>query len=89
MTLSLELLKEDPHSRARVGVIHTPHGQTPTPVFAPVDIDRTQFSLTISIINPNRQQVSLLKNFNVSPQQLGCPYNSTSHNPDTLTSAET
>ncbi len=41
MSLSFELLKEDPHSRARVGVIHTPHGQIPTPVFAPVGTQAT------------------------------------------------
>ena len=41
MPLGFELLKEDPHSWARVGVIHTPHGQIPTPVFAPVGTQAT------------------------------------------------
>lgn len=41
MAFGFELLKEDPHSRARVGVIHTPHGQIPTPVFAPVGTQAT------------------------------------------------
>lgn len=36
-----ELLKKDPHSRARVGVFHTPHGSIPTPVFAPVGTQAT------------------------------------------------
>jgi len=36
-----DLLKKDPHSRARAGVIHTPHGQIPTPVFAPVGTQAT------------------------------------------------
>lgn len=36
-----ELLKKDPHSRARVGVFHTPHGPIPTPVFAPVGTQAT------------------------------------------------
>ncbi|MFQ5576667.1 MAG: tRNA guanosine(34) transglycosylase Tgt [Anaerolineae bacterium] len=31
-----ELLCEDPHTAARAGIIHTPHGDIPTPVFAPV-----------------------------------------------------
>jgi len=35
------LLKEDPHSQARAGVIHTPHGPIPTPVFAPVGTQAT------------------------------------------------
>jgi len=41
MTLGFELLKKDPCSRARVGVMHTPHGQIPTPVFAPVGTQAT------------------------------------------------
>jgi len=41
MPLGFELLKKDPHSRARAGVIHTPHGQLPTPVFAPVGTQAT------------------------------------------------
>ena len=34
MTFSFELLAQD--GDARAGVIHTPHGDIPTPVFAPV-----------------------------------------------------
>ena len=41
MAFGFELLQEDPHSRARAGVIHTPHGQIPTPVFAPVGTQAT------------------------------------------------
>ena len=41
MLLGFELLEKDPHSRARAGVIHTPHGSIPTPVFAPVGTQAT------------------------------------------------
>ena len=41
MAFDFELLKKDPHSLARVGVMHTPHGQIPTPVFAPVGTQAT------------------------------------------------
>jgi len=41
MAFGFELLQEDPHSRARAGVIHTPHGPIPTPVFAPVGTQAT------------------------------------------------
>ncbi len=41
MAFGFELLKKDPHSRARAGVIHTPHGPIPTPVFAPVGTQAT------------------------------------------------
>jgi len=33
---SFELIKEDAQCAARAGIIHTPHGDIPTPVFAPV-----------------------------------------------------
>ncbi len=36
MPFSFDLLKEDTATNARAGVIHTPHGDIPTPVFAPV-----------------------------------------------------
>jgi queuine tRNA-ribosyltransferase len=46
MTFSFELLAEDPHSHARAGLIHTPHGDIPTPVFAPVGTQATVKTLT-------------------------------------------
>src|SRR5512136_2619364 len=36
MTFSFDLLHEDSRTAARVGLMHTPHGDIPTPVFAPV-----------------------------------------------------
>jgi len=33
---SFELVAECPHTRARAGLLHTPHGTIPTPVFMPV-----------------------------------------------------
>ncbi len=35
------LLKEDPRTRARRGVLHTPHGDIQTPVFMPVGTQAT------------------------------------------------
>ncbi len=46
MTFSFELLAEDKNSHARAGVIHTPHGDIPTPVFAPVGTQATVKTLT-------------------------------------------
>ncbi len=40
------LIKRDPHSQARVGEYHTPHGVVPTPVFAPVGTQATVKSLS-------------------------------------------
>ena len=33
---SFELLKEDKKTKARVGILHTPHGDIETPIFMPV-----------------------------------------------------
>lgn len=46
MTFSFELLAEDKHTSARAGVIHTPHGDIPTPIFAPVGTQATVKTLT-------------------------------------------
>jgi queuine tRNA-ribosyltransferase len=43
---SFELIAEDQHSQARAGLIHTPHGDIPTPVFAPVGTQATVKTLT-------------------------------------------
>jgi queuine tRNA-ribosyltransferase len=37
----LEIVKEDLHSRARLGKLHTPHGTVDTPVFMPVGTQAT------------------------------------------------
>ena len=46
MTFAFELLVEDKHSNARAGVIHVPHGDIPTPAFAPVGTQATVKTLT-------------------------------------------
>ena len=34
--ITYELVKQDPLTGARAGIIHTPHGSFPTPIFMPV-----------------------------------------------------
>jgi queuine tRNA-ribosyltransferase len=46
MTFSFEILAEDKDTCARAGIIHTPHGDIPTPVFAPVGTQATVKTLT-------------------------------------------
>ena len=46
MTFSFELLTQDNQTQARVGLLHTPHGDIPTPVFAPVGTQATVKTLT-------------------------------------------
>jgi len=44
--LSFRLLLQDPTSRARVGVMRTPHGEVPTPAFCPVGTQATVKTLS-------------------------------------------
>jgi len=41
MGFRFDLIAIDPHSRARAGLIHTPHGSVPTPAFVPVGTQAT------------------------------------------------
>ena len=41
-----EILARDPHSRARLGRLHTPHGEVQTPVFMPVGTAGTVKAMT-------------------------------------------
>jgi len=44
--IAFELLAECPVTRARAGILHTPHGDIPTPAFMPVGTQATVKSLT-------------------------------------------
>jgi len=44
--VTFELLAECPETRARAGILHTPHGDIPTPVFMPVGTQATVKGLT-------------------------------------------
>ncbi|MBP5177792.1 MAG: tRNA guanosine(34) transglycosylase Tgt, partial [Clostridia bacterium] len=38
---SFEVIKQDEKSGARAGVLHTPHGDVPTPIYMPVGTQAT------------------------------------------------
>lgn len=44
--VTLEILAECPTTRARAGILHTPHGDVPTPAFMPVGTQATVKGLT-------------------------------------------
>src|SRR5215467_15305137 len=44
--ISFEVVAECPHTRARAGLLHTPHGTIETPVFMPVGTQGTVKGLT-------------------------------------------
>jgi queuine tRNA-ribosyltransferase len=46
MAFSFDLIHEDDRTNARAGVMHTPHGDVPTPVFAPVGTAATVKTMT-------------------------------------------
>jgi queuine tRNA-ribosyltransferase len=46
MSFTFTLLHNDPTSRARVGLMYTPHGEVPTPCFAPVGTQATVKAIT-------------------------------------------
>ncbi|MBI2955638.1 MAG: tRNA guanosine(34) transglycosylase Tgt [Chloroflexi bacterium] len=46
MAAFFELVKTEKHSAARAGVLHTPHGDVPTPVFMPVGTQATVKTLS-------------------------------------------
>lgn len=46
MVINYELIAEDPHTGARAGLLHTPHGTFKTPMFMPVGTQATVKTLT-------------------------------------------
>jgi queuine tRNA-ribosyltransferase len=59
MTLTFEITARDPHTRARAGVIQTPHGPIETPVFMPVGTRGTVKSLTPEELEEHGAQIIL------------------------------
>lgn len=47
MSLTFELLQTDAHSQARLGRLHTPHGEIDTPVFMPIGTQATVKTLRV------------------------------------------
>ena len=45
-SISFDLLKEDKSTKARLGILHTPHGDIETPIFMPVGTKATVKSMT-------------------------------------------
>ena len=41
LAVTYTLVKQCPHTGARAGILHTPHGDIPTPVFMPVGTQAT------------------------------------------------
>ena len=63
--ISFELLKTDPRTRARRGVIHTPHGDIQTPVFMPVGTQATVKGMTPRELNEVGSQIILSNTYHL------------------------
>ena len=47
MPIKYELIKKDKYSNARCGIIHTDHGDIPTPIFMPVGTKATVKTMSV------------------------------------------
>jgi queuine tRNA-ribosyltransferase len=62
MSFKFEIIKKDTKSKARAGIIHTPHGPIETPVFMPVGTQATVKSLTPKVMKEDVHASILLSN---------------------------
>lgn len=60
-----EIIKKAPHSLARAGVIHTPHGDIETPAFIPVGTKATVKALTPEMVNSLGAQAILANTYHL------------------------
>ncbi|HZK33982.1 MAG TPA: tRNA guanosine(34) transglycosylase Tgt [Bacillota bacterium] len=60
-----ELIKEDKHTKARVGKFHTPHGSFDTPIFMPVGTQATVKALTPKNLEEIEAQIVLANTYHL------------------------
>lgn len=66
MTTSFEIIAEDPHTHARAGILHTPHGPIETPVFMPVGTQSTVKGLTPEMVKGTGAQILLANTYHLA-----------------------
>ena len=62
---SFELIKEEKHTGARLGVLHTPHGDVETPIFMPVGTAATVKSLMPDTVKELGTQILLSNTYHL------------------------
>ena len=62
---SFELIKEEKHTGARLGVFHTPHGDIQTPIFMPVGTAATVKSLMPDTVKELGAQILLCNTYHL------------------------
>ena len=61
-----DLIAEDPHTHARAGVFHTPHGDIPTPIFMPVGTKATVKGLMTDTVRDLGAKIILANTYHLS-----------------------
>ena len=61
-----DVLAEDPGTHARTGVLHTPHGDVPTPIFMPVGTKATVKGLTPTVLEALGAKIVLANTYHLS-----------------------
>lgn len=62
---SFEIIKECPHTHARAGILHTPHGDIETPIFMPVGTQATVKGLKPEDLNDVGAQIILSNTYHL------------------------
>ncbi len=65
MVIHYELIKEDPHTGARAGLLHTPHGTFTTPMFMPVGTQATVKTLSPEELEEMGAQIILSNTYHL------------------------
>jgi len=65
MAISYELIKTEAHSDARLGVVHTPHGDIQTPCFMPVGTQATVKAMTPEEVRDTGAQILLSNTYHL------------------------
>lgn len=79
-SITYELQKTCPHTGARAGLLHTPHGTFQTPMFMPVGTQATVKTMTpeelkaigSQVILSNTYHYSFVLGLNLWKKQVGC-----------------
>ena len=61
-----DIVAEDPTTHARAGVLHTPHGDVPTPIFMPVGTKATVKGLLPSTLEQLGTKILLANTYHLS-----------------------
>ena len=65
MAITYELLKECPHTHARAGILHTPHGDIETPIFMPVGTKATVKAVLPESLKEMNAQIILANTYHL------------------------